>query len=129
MHIMDYSLLIGIHEMESERAGRRHTSVTMTQDYMTKVAADALAPEHPAVPGFTTLWTDYCGGVRSLDAEGHAAGQVYFMGIIDILQRYNARKRAEHYFKSLTNNGSQISAVDPASYARRFVQFLRDHTA
>lgn len=50
---------------------------------------------------------------------------VLYFGIIDILQEYNASKKVEHAFKSLTHDGQTISSVDPRFYARRFQQYLR----
>ena len=50
------------------------------------------------------------------------------IGIIDILQQYNAFKRAETFFKSFKYDSRQISAVDPRWYAHRFVNFVREQT-
>lgn len=50
------------------------------------------------------------------------------MGIIDILQEYNARKHAETAYKSLRHSKPEISCVDPVFYARRFTAFLEEHT-
>mmetsp|Transcript_7887 Transcript_7887/g.11927 ORF Transcript_7887/g.11927 Transcript_7887/m.11927 type:complete len:686 (-) Transcript_7887:127-2184(-) len=54
--------------------------------------------------------------------------EVYYMGIIDILQEYNMRKHAETAVKSLRQNRSNISCVDPELYANRFLSFLTEHT-
>eukprot|EP00953_Heterococcus_sp_UTEX-ZZ885_P015003 8470-Heterococcus_DN1.PRE.1 len=54
--------------------------------------------------------------------------EVYFMGIIDVLQEYNARKHAETALKSLTKGKSDISCVDPQTYAHRFLKFMEDQT-
>jgi len=48
-------------------------------------------------------------------------------GVIDILQQYNSFKRAETFFKSFKYDSRQISAVEPAWYARRFVDFCAQH--
>eukprot|EP00602_Paraphysomonas_sp_CaronLab_P002978 CAMPEP_0185030480 /NCGR_PEP_ID=MMETSP1103-20130426/17485_1 /TAXON_ID=36769 /ORGANISM="Paraphysomonas bandaiensis, Strain Caron Lab Isolate" /LENGTH=804 /DNA_ID=CAMNT_0027565641 /DNA_START=142 /DNA_END=2556 /DNA_ORIENTATION=- len=55
--------------------------------------------------------------------------EIYYIGIIDILQQYNASKRAETIIKGLTNDVSQISSVDSVSYAKRFVKFLTDNSS
>ena len=47
-------------------------------------------------------------------------------GIIDILQEYNMGKKLEHAYKSLQFDSHSISAVDPASYSRRFQRFMHD---
>eukprot|EP00898_Chlorokybus_atmophyticus_P009134 jgi/Chlat1/9221/Chrsp98S08478 len=49
---------------------------------------------------------------------------VLFFGIIDILQEYNIAKHLEHSYKSLFQDGNTISAIDPDSYAQRFVRFV-----
>ncbi|CAI5458870.1 unnamed protein product [Closterium sp. Yama58-4] len=49
---------------------------------------------------------------------------VLHFGIIDILQEYNTRKKAEHVCKSLRYDGTSISAVNPSLYASRFGNFI-----
>ncbi|XP_028963175.2 phosphatidylinositol 4-phosphate 5-kinase 8-like isoform X1 [Malus domestica] len=55
---------------------------------------------------------------------------VLYMGIIDILQEYNAKKKLEHAYKSFKNIDPQgpqrISAVEPELYAKRFINFLEE---
>ncbi|XP_030459126.1 phosphatidylinositol 4-phosphate 5-kinase 8-like isoform X1 [Syzygium oleosum] len=49
---------------------------------------------------------------------------VLYMGIIDILQEYNLKKKMEHAYKSLQFDPLSISAVEPKLYAKRFISFL-----
>eukprot|EP00475_Leptophrys_vorax_P005705 TRINITY_DN13442_c0_g3_i1.p2 TRINITY_DN13442_c0_g3~~TRINITY_DN13442_c0_g3_i1.p2 ORF type:complete len:104 (+),score=12.53 TRINITY_DN13442_c0_g3_i1:39-314(+) len=49
---------------------------------------------------------------------------VLHFGIIDILQEYNTRKKAEHACKRLRYDGHSISAVNPVRYASRFNAFV-----
>jgi 1-phosphatidylinositol-4-phosphate 5-kinase len=49
---------------------------------------------------------------------------VLYMGIIDILQDYNVKKKLEHAYKSLQCDPLTISAVEPKLYANRFFLFL-----
>lgn len=44
-------------------------------------------------------------------------------------QEYNAKKRAEHTFKSFTADSTKISAVDPDFYAERFLNWMASHVA
>ena len=44
-------------------------------------------------------------------------------------QEYNAKKRAEHTFKSFTADSTKISAVDPDFYAERFLNWMETHVA
>lgn len=53
-----------------------------------------------------------------------AAVEIYYIGIIDILQEYNWWKRSENLFRGMVHDRHQISCVDPKEYASRFVQFI-----
>eukprot|EP00581_Thalassiosira_minuscula_P008899 CAMPEP_0183707060 /NCGR_PEP_ID=MMETSP0737-20130205/3735_1 /TAXON_ID=385413 /ORGANISM="Thalassiosira miniscula, Strain CCMP1093" /LENGTH=907 /DNA_ID=CAMNT_0025934635 /DNA_START=147 /DNA_END=2870 /DNA_ORIENTATION=- len=54
-----------------------------------------------------------------------AKREIYFCGIIDILQYYNARKMGETVIrKAAGNSGQDISCVDPETYGKRFVKFI-----
>ncbi|KAL5562807.1 hypothetical protein UlMin_032554 [Ulmus minor] len=49
---------------------------------------------------------------------------VLYLGIIDILQEYNIRKKLEHKYKSMRFDPMSVSVVEPHLYARRFISFL-----
>jgi hypothetical protein len=69
------------------------------------------------------------GGINSRMPEMDTRGrEIYFCGVIDILQQYNLRKRSETFFKSFTNDSKLISSVDAFTYATRFVRFIGDNT-
>ena len=57
--------------------------------------------------------------------EAHA-GEVYYVGIIDVLQEYNARKWAETKMLQLLccRKTEEVSCVPPKLYARRFREFI-----
>jgi flagellar biosynthesis GTPase FlhF len=55
--------------------------------------------------------------------------EIYFMGIIDILQPYNMKKKIEHSFKSISHPETEISSVDTLQYSERFQKFLKAHTS
>ena len=50
--------------------------------------------------------------------------EIYYVGIIDILQEYNWWKRGETLVRRATNDVHQISSVDPHMYSARFVSFM-----
>ncbi|ERM97605.1 phosphatidylinositol 4-phosphate 5-kinase 7 isoform X2 [Amborella trichopoda] len=50
---------------------------------------------------------------------------VLYLGIIDILQEYNLKKKLEHAYKSLQFDPLSISAVEPKLYSERFLNFLK----
>eukprot|EP00742_Colponemidia_sp_Colp-10_P018472 GILJ01021338.1.p1 GENE.GILJ01021338.1~~GILJ01021338.1.p1 ORF type:complete len:644 (+),score=87.32 GILJ01021338.1:289-1932(+) len=73
------------------------------------------------------------GGINGVGGGGVGAGtipesretrEVYYIGIIDILQEYNARKTAETYIRSVFNERSKVSSVPAKEYAARFVSFM-----
>ncbi|XP_071736872.1 phosphatidylinositol 4-phosphate 5-kinase 7-like [Rutidosis leptorrhynchoides] len=49
---------------------------------------------------------------------------VLYLGIIDILQEYNTRKKIEHVYKSARHDPMSISVADPKFYAKRFFRYL-----
>nr|GMD92887.1 phosphatidylinositol 4-phosphate 5-kinase 8 [Ipomoea batatas] len=49
---------------------------------------------------------------------------VLYLGIIDILQAYNMRKKLEHKYKSLRFDPMSISVIEPKLYSKRFISFL-----
>ncbi|CAN0220924.1 unnamed protein product [Laminaria digitata] len=75
----------------------------------------------------STLLCREDGGVES-EVGGAAGTDVYYMGIIDILQQYNTRKHGETVWKCLRHERYKISCVDPQLYFERFVEFLDKHS-
>lgn len=49
---------------------------------------------------------------------------VLYLGVIDILQEYNMKKKIEHACKSLKFDPLSISVVKPKIYSKRFITFL-----
>lgn len=66
------------------------------------------------------------GGFRATHEDGRPAETIYYLGIIDCLTKYNVVKKSEHFFKGLANPSrkSEISAVPPVEYGKRFVDFI-----
>lgn len=59
--------------------------------------------------------------------SGEDVKEIYFGGIIDILQLYNTRKWGETIVrKTIGNNEKDMSCVHPDAYASRFVEFFDD---
>lgn len=52
----------------------------------------------------------------------------YTFGIIDILQRYDTRKKSEGVLKETIMRNEGVSSVPPKRYAERFIGFLEKHT-
>jgi len=72
-----------------------------------------------------SLWGSFHNGFQSGEP---GSKEVYFLGIIDILQEFNMKKRAEHVMRvAKGDDGTQISCVSPEDYAQRFTTFLMNH--
>ncbi|XP_028929795.1 phosphatidylinositol 5-phosphate 4-kinase type-2 gamma isoform X2 [Ornithorhynchus anatinus] len=137
LKIMDYSLLLGIHdveraeqeqEQEQELDGEGDSGAT---PHLLPPGSYGSSPEgiggsvhahRPLGPGeFESLIDVYA--VRS--AQGAPQQEVYFMGVIDILTQYDARKKAAHAAKTVKHGaGAEISTVHPEQYAKRFLDFI-----
>ena len=56
-------------------------------------------------------------------------GKIFYMGIIDILQQFNIRKRVEARYRKMGTVGWEAaSCVHPNLYADRFVRFYDEYT-
>eukprot|EP00904_Undaria_pinnatifida_P014236 jgi/Undpi1/9943/HiC_scaffold_28.g12397.m1 len=63
-----------------------------------------------------------------IDSEGDGADEVYWLGVIDVLQVYTRMKHAETWYKGLGRTKSELSCVDPELYCKRFVSFMAERT-
>ncbi|BFZ60864.1 Phosphatidylinositol-4-phosphate 5-kinase [Saitoella coloradoensis] len=64
------------------------------------------------------------GGCRATNESNEPGDVIYYLGIIDLLTKYDKIKKIEHFWKGLSNSKSQISAVPPSEYAQRFFKFI-----
>lgn len=63
----------------------------------------------------------FADGIRAAVVEGPGT---YYLGIIDVLQQWDWKKRIERFFKTTVRfkDGDGLSAIDPERYATRFWQ-------
>lgn len=66
------------------------------------------------------------GGMMEINKDGTDGEKIYFCGVIDILQKYNKRKKVENFFRGLNTDTSTISAVPPEQYSQRMYEFLKE---
>jgi 1-phosphatidylinositol-4-phosphate 5-kinase len=100
-NIIDYSLLIGIHDKKAiPNTGKQYI-----KDYSAVSESEDITP---TAREFTRSVSNPFyemddGGIHNWNGE-----KIYFLGVIDILTEYNTKKKFEHFFKSL-KYGNKIS--------------------
>lgn len=91
----------------------------------TVVRQDAVTTITKRAPGSVSLFQQDDGGMYGHDEDGKCEREeIYFFGIIDILQQWSMRKQLERFGKGFVDAKDGISAVPPHQYAQRFEAFL-----
>merc|ERR1719431_714117 len=128
--IMDYSLLLGIHNLDLAAREREEASSSQGVDRQNsviqqkaKLVGHSTAMECiQATSDPVDIPTELEGG---LPARNHRGERILiFVGIIDILQSYRLIKKFEHTFKAIIHDGDTVSVHRPDFYAKRFMNFM-----
>jgi hypothetical protein len=111
--IMDYSLMVGIHRCEGA-CGMGHVPAAAAS-----ADGDAAGEGNPRGRGHFSQQLR-----QGLSGTWGGASCVFFVGIIDILQKFDAGKRLENSIKTrlFCKSDVGISSVHPDYYAERFVK-------
>ncbi|XP_034724542.1 phosphatidylinositol 5-phosphate 4-kinase type-2 gamma-like isoform X2 [Etheostoma cragini] len=133
MRFMDYSLLLGIHDVERaerEEEAEKEEELELSHEEE-KEDENSIAPEgiggymnsfKPMGPGEFDPYVDVYAIQSAVDAPQR---EVYFMGLIDVLTQYDTKKKAAHAAKAVKHGaGAEISTVHPEQYAKRFLEFI-----
>lgn len=152
LHLMDYSLLLGIHECErgeSESKQRQSGNPPESESENTGLESDEseetataqgwsgwnTPPDSPLVKE-RSLGREYDFAVGDIipeldiyaipSCETAPIKEIYFVAIIDVLTHYGVKKQAAKAAKTVKYGGNVdgISTCDPEQYARRFIEFM-----
>uniref|UniRef100_A0A7N6F7P3 Phosphatidylinositol 5-phosphate 4-kinase type-2 alpha n=1 Tax=Anabas testudineus TaxID=64144 RepID=A0A7N6F7P3_ANATE len=121
LKLMDYSLLVGIHDVEraEQEEGESDGGGIGTPPDSPSNTLDSTKPLSPGE--FDPAIDVYA--IKSNDSAPRK--EIYFMAIIDILQHYDAKKKAAHAAKTVKHGaGAEISTVNPEQYSKRFYDFI-----
>ena len=130
--IMDYSFLVGIHVLPSTGSRGETANISVPLASSSPPPKDQLQQptelqwnSTPQLPTDERCFSSDQGGMLSnVDPANPSQREIYYVGIIDILQEYNLWKRSETVVQGLLHDRHQVSSVDPADYATRFVSFI-----
>merc|ERR1719237_548452 len=146
--IMDYSLLIGIHNLDQaarEEAEENGSSPAKSSAAAKSSAISRLAARRRMDDSSSAGKKRLMGAMEAIQAQSDPIDNVdhlppggiparnhkgerllLFLGIIDILQSYRVFKKLEHTFKSIIHDGDTVSVHRPGFYAHRFLDFCAD---
>eukprot|EP00796_Vickermania_ingenoplastis_P005605 gene5605-4027_t len=113
LSIVDYSMMIGVR------------SRVLSRDKCESLLANAArSPEREE----DVSCLHRCdGGLLSLpirNEDDTAREEVYYLGVIDVLQEYNSSKKLENFAKGFYNDRTQISVIPPPEYAERLYRSI-----
>ncbi|KAG9471001.1 phosphatidylinositol 4-phosphate 5-kinase type-1 alpha isoform X2 [Eleutherodactylus coqui] len=126
--IMDYSLLVGLHNLDHARRentvldgqSQADTRKPVAQKALYSTAMESIQGE--ARRGGPIETDDQMGGIPARNAKGERL--LLYIGVIDVLQAYRFMKKLEHSWKALVHDGDTVSVHRPGFYAERFQRFM-----
>ncbi|KAG8926446.1 Phosphatidylinositol-4-phosphate 5-kinase [Tulasnella sp. 418] len=126
--VMDYSLLIGIHNMQRGNRDNPHhhrDASASSQNPPAILATPNLPDTDPDFDNRPFLFYQDEGGYKSTDEMNQGLDVIYYLGIIDILTPWTLFKRVENIWKGFKNDRHKISPVPSSEYGDRFFSFMQ----
>jgi 1-phosphatidylinositol-4-phosphate 5-kinase len=126
-NVLDYSLLVGVVDMETTKGGRRIKE--SSRACIPRCIQSLFRWMDFPMPYYGAEMTPVDGGALS-SLRGTRKGKqvIYYLGVIDFLQPWTVKKRLERDLKGLAGyDKSAISCVAPTDYADRFLKFFDAH--
>ncbi|XP_014666783.1 PREDICTED: phosphatidylinositol 5-phosphate 4-kinase type-2 beta-like isoform X2 [Priapulus caudatus] len=143
LHLMDYSLLVGIHDCQTGR----DAADALQEEYENENGTDAEGSESdnggqkPTPPGTPSPKTavevapfdfdlefhpeEDIYGIPGTEEEDGNRKEVYYLALIQVLTEYNAQKRTAHAMKTVKHGTrADISTVGPEQFSRRLLDFV-----
>ena len=121
--VNDYSLLLGIHYINREK---KMTAVP-TYDAHTKENEDSLIKESSLSDKSCDSRQEKLKALVDFEDGGiisETGNEVYYIGIIDILTKFNMKKKCEHFIKMVRYCSNNMSCTPPEMYRDRFVNYM-----
>ena len=121
----DYSLLLGIHYINKEKKAQHISSSNilnlrtniedsfLRESSLSDKSCDSRKEKLKALQDFED------GGIIS-----ETGNEIYFVGIIDILTKFNFKKKCEHFIKMVRYCSNNMSCTPPEMYRDRFVNYM-----
>uniref|UniRef100_A0A8C6PXY9 Phosphatidylinositol 5-phosphate 4-kinase type-2 gamma n=1 Tax=Nothobranchius furzeri TaxID=105023 RepID=A0A8C6PXY9_NOTFU len=133
MRIMDYSLLLGIHDIErAEREEEEEADLSNEEEEEdeTDPAAPRSSTSPEGITGYMKSFKPMGPGefdpyVDMYAVHSSVGEEVYFMGLTDVLTQYDTKRRAAHAARAVKHGaGAEISTLHPEQYAKCFSEVI-----
>lgn len=123
LNTMDYSLLIGIHDISKAKEDDLQFPDTASIEEQAQTQGPMRSGTGTVVRHF---FREFEGGIRASDQFNNDLDLIYYVGIIDFLTNYSVMKKLETFWRSLRHDTKLVSAIPPRDYANRFYEFIED---